>query len=82
MKNLTQFKKIDEKDEAKIYGGMAVSTGLAIGTFIITGIKAIASMVKMFTSKKGKVTSNGIEWDNKDPITNQPIKTTPVFISY
>ena len=48
MKNLTQFKKIDEKDEAK----------------------------------KGKVTSSGIEWDNKDPITNQPIKTTPVFISY
>lgn len=81
------MKKLTEKQQANIYGGAA--TLAAIGTLapiVISGITAIAHIIKMFTSRSGenKIGTSSVKWNN-DPTKAEikpVIETRTIYVSY
>ncbi|MCS4536911.1 MULTISPECIES: hypothetical protein [unclassified Mycoplasma] len=80
------IKKIPIKEQAKIYGGSALSAFTAIAPIVISGFSAIANVIRMFTSKSGesKTGTNSIKWNNEPgkAVENSITKTKSIYLSY
>ncbi|QBF34919.1 hypothetical protein EG856_03315 [Mycoplasmopsis phocirhinis] len=81
-----KIKEIPIKDQVKIYGGSALSVFTAVAPIVISGISAIASVIRMFTSKSGenKIGTNSIKWNNEPAkaVENVMSKTKTIYLSY
>ncbi|WP_029608926.1 hypothetical protein [Mycoplasma simbae] len=80
------FRKVSTKEQANIYGGSALSVVTAIAPLVISGVSAIAHIVRMFTSRSGenKIGTSSVKWSNE---TKEPkVEVTPhyktIYLSY
>ncbi|WP_029512960.1 hypothetical protein [Mycoplasmopsis iners] len=73
------FKRRTKQEDLETYGGSIIATIIALAPIVISGITAIANVVKMFSSNSGEVKTKdqSVKWDN-----NQKTTETRVLYMY
>lgn len=75
----SNFKKLNSKESAKIYGGSVLATVLTVLPAAISALTSFIPMIRAINSSTGEVNKSGAKWNDK---SDNALSYRPVYVAY